>query len=90
MKLVLRLTEKPKGESFKFSKLTVQWENVFLEFSERGIEHINLFSVDEEKNIVTIDRVTKKGEAMSLFFLLSFSSKIVLYFNLMIMENLTN
>lgn len=58
MKLVLRLTEKPKGESFKFSKLTVQWENVSLEFSERGIEHINLFSFDEEKNIITIDNVT--------------------------------
>lgn len=58
MKLVLRLKEKPKYKDSKFSKLTVQWENVFLEFSERGIEHINLFSVDEEKNIVTIDRVT--------------------------------
>ena len=58
MKLVLRLKEKPKYKDSKFSKLTVQWENVSLEFSERRIEHINLFSFDEEKNIVTIDNVT--------------------------------
>ena len=45
MKLVLRLTEKPKYKDPKFSRLTVEWENVFLEFSERGrMEHINLFS----------------------------------------------
>lgn len=36
----------------------MQWENVSLEFSERRIEHINLFSFDEEKNIITIDNVT--------------------------------
>lgn len=59
MKLVLRLTEKPKYKDPKFSKLTVKWENVSLEFSERGrMEHINLFSFDEEKNTVTIDNVT--------------------------------
>lgn len=45
MKLVLRLKEKPKYKDSKFSKLTVQWENVSLEFSYRGrMEHINLFS----------------------------------------------
>ena len=59
MKLVLRLTEKPKYKDPKFSKLTVKWENVSLEFSERGrMEHINLFSFDEKKNTVTIDNVT--------------------------------
>lgn len=58
MKLVLRLKEKPKYKDSKFSKLTVQWENASLEFSERRIEHINLFSFDEEKNIITIDNVT--------------------------------
>ena len=59
MKLVLRLKEKPKYKDSKFSKLTVQWKNVSLEFSYRGrMEHINLFSFDEEKNIVTIDNLT--------------------------------
>lgn len=58
MKLVLRLKEKPKYKDPKFSKLSVKWENVSLEFSERGRMHINLFSFDEEKNIVTIDNLT--------------------------------
>ena len=58
MKLVLRLKEKPKYKDLKFSKLRVKWENVSLEFSERGRIHINLFSFDEEKNIVTIDNLT--------------------------------
>lgn len=58
MKLVLQLTGKPNIKDSKFWNLTVCSGNVFLEFSERGIEHINLFSVDEEKNIVTIDNVT--------------------------------
>ena len=58
MKIVLRLTEKPKYKDPKFSEFTVAHGKVFLEFSERRIEHINLFSFDEEKNIVTIDKAT--------------------------------
>ena len=59
MKLILRLKEKPKYKDQKFSRLTVEWKNIFLEFSYGGrMEHINLFSFDEEKNIVIIDNVT--------------------------------
>lgn len=62
MKIVLRLTEKPKGKSFKFLKLTVHGihgENVFLEFSKDEFNHFNtLSSFDEERNIIIIDNVT--------------------------------
>lgn len=62
MKLVLRLTEKPKGKNFKLLKLTVHGihnEDVFLEFSKDEFNHFNILSsFDEERNIITIDNVT--------------------------------
>ena len=62
MKLVLRLTEKPKGKSFKFSKLTVcgiHKANVLLEFSKDEFKRLNILSLfDEERNVIIIDNVT--------------------------------
>ena len=59
MKLVLRLTEKPRGENFKFSKLIVRWRSLYLEFSKDEINHINILSsFNGEKGIIIIDNAT--------------------------------
>lgn len=62
MKLVLRLTEKPRGKSFKFLKLIVHGmhrDDVFLEFSKDEFNHFNILSsFDEERNAIIIDNVT--------------------------------
>lgn len=61
MKIILKLTEKPRGKKFKFLKLTVHEieTDIFLEFSKDEFNHFNMLSLfNEEQNVIIIDDAT--------------------------------
>ena len=66
MKLVLRLTEKPKYKDPKFSKLRVKWENVSLEFSDYRYGQSYETLPDEDKEIIR-QALTSDNSVLTVF-----------------------
>ena len=61
MKIILKLTKKPRCKKFKLLKLTAHEikTDIFLEFSKDEFNHFNTpSSFDEEQNVIIIDNAT--------------------------------